>query len=105
MGFCFCNVSLACPETRFIVTLLTGFSWWPLIFYPVTDAPNYRKGYIASLVTGALIIPLVGVIAYLERKGITSDELGRKTEQEARNEGQFIEGEAGIEAMHMPEKY
>jgi len=36
-----------------------GFStWWPLIFYPVTDAPNYKKGYIASIITGALIIPV-----------------------------------------------
>jgi hypothetical protein len=22
-------------------------TWWPLIFYPVTDTPNYRKGYRA----------------------------------------------------------
>jgi ACS family pantothenate transporter-like MFS transporter len=53
-------------------------TWWPLIFYPVTDAPNYRKGYIASFVTGALILPLVLVIAFLERRGIKDGTLGRE---------------------------
>ena len=53
-------------------------TWWPLIFYPVTDAPNYRKGYIASLVTGALILPLVLVIAWLEKKGVQKGTLGRR---------------------------
>jgi MFS transporter, ACS family, pantothenate transporter len=63
-------------------------TWWPLIFYPVTDAPNYRKGYIASLVTGALILPLVLVIAFLERRGVKDGTLGREfsTEQFDENE-------------------
>jgi ACS family pantothenate transporter-like MFS transporter len=53
-------------------------TWWPLIFYPVTDAPNYKKGYVASLVTGALILPLVLVIAFLERQGVKDGTLGRE---------------------------
>jgi ACS family pantothenate transporter-like MFS transporter len=57
-------------------------TWWPLIFYPVTDAPNYKKGYIASLVTGALILPLVLVIAFLERQGVKDGTLGRELERE-----------------------
>ncbi|KAH8807622.1 pantothenate transporter [Xylogone sp. PMI_703] len=56
-------------------------TWWPLIFYPVTDAPNYRKGYIASLVTGTLILPLVGFIAFLEKRGIRRGILGRTFSQ------------------------
>lgn len=43
-------------------------TWWPLIFYPVTDAPDFHKGYIASLVTGALVIPFILLIAFLERR-------------------------------------
>lgn len=43
-------------------------TWWPLIFYPVTDAPDYHKGYIASLVTGTLVIPFILLIAFLERR-------------------------------------
>lgn len=52
-------------------------TWWPLIFYPVTDAPNYRKGYIASLVTGILTIPIIILIAWLERRGKRKGTLGR----------------------------
>lgn len=66
-------------------------TWWPLIFYPVTDAPNYRKGYIASIVTGALIIPLVGVIAWLEKRGNAKEKLGRIAVEESRTDS--VEGQ------------
>lgn len=69
-------------------------TWWPLIFYPVTDAPNYRKGYIASLVTGTLVIPLVLLIAYLEKKSRASGKIGRKFEE---NEDRESTGEYGHE--------
>jgi MFS transporter, ACS family, pantothenate transporter len=52
-------------------------TWWPLIFYPVTDAPNYEKGYIASLVTGALTLPLVWVITHLQRRDTARGLIGR----------------------------
>lgn len=52
-------------------------TWWPLIFYPVTDAPHFEKGYIASLVTGLLVIPLVGVIASLEKRDRRAGKIGR----------------------------
>lgn len=55
-------------------------TWWPLIFYPVTDAPHFEKGYIASLVTGALVIPLVGVIAFLEKRDRAAGKIGRTFE-------------------------
>jgi len=53
-------------------------TWWPLIFYPVTDAPDYHKGYIASLVTGTLTIPVIGLITFLERKGRREGIIGRE---------------------------
>ncbi|ANB14412.1 Fen2p [Sugiyamaella lignohabitans] len=43
-------------------------AWWPIVFYPVTDAPTFRTGYIASLVLGTLIVPTVGAIVYLDRR-------------------------------------
>lgn len=43
-------------------------TWWPLVFFPVTDAPNFHKGYVASLVTGTLTLPFIGIIAYLEKR-------------------------------------
>jgi ACS family pantothenate transporter-like MFS transporter len=82
-------------------------TWWPLIFYPVTDAPNYRKGYIASIVTGSLILPLVGVIAYLERKGKADGKLGRIAVSSSSTEEEDVDGEqpeARIEALHVPDK-
>jgi ACS family pantothenate transporter-like MFS transporter len=80
-------------------------TWWPLIFYPVTDAPNYRKGYIASLVTGSLILPLVGVIAWLERRGNAGEKLGRIAVDENGEDGNNTQAEARIEALHVTEKY
>ncbi|KIV79645.1 hypothetical protein, variant [Exophiala sideris] len=56
-------------------------SWWPLIFYPVTDAPNYHKGYVASLVTGALTIPAILLIAWLEKRGRAKGKIGRTPEE------------------------
>ena len=79
-------------------------TWWPLIFYPVTDAPNYRKGYVASIVTGALVLPLVLGIAYLERRGIANGTLARKFDNEESREGESEEQEAGVVALHLPEK-
>jgi MFS transporter, ACS family, pantothenate transporter len=82
-----------------------GFStWWPLIFYPVTDAPNYRKGYIASIVTGALILPMVLVIAFLERRGIRDGTLGRKFDTEESRGDESGVGEAGLTEVDLPEK-
>ncbi|GAT21102.1 pantothenate transporter [Aspergillus luchuensis] len=52
-------------------------TWWPLVFYPVTDAPNFRKGYIASLVTGMLTLPVIGLIAYLEKRDTARGIIGR----------------------------
>ncbi|KAL2822269.1 major facilitator superfamily domain-containing protein [Aspergillus cavernicola] len=63
------DVQLRAIATGFMNSFDFAFvTWWPLIFYPVTDAPNYRKGYIASLVTGALTLPFIGLIAYLEKR-------------------------------------
>lgn len=58
-------------------------TWWPLVFYPVTDAPHFEKGYVASLVTGALVIPLVGVIAFLERRDTAAGKIGRTFDHDA----------------------
>jgi ACS family pantothenate transporter-like MFS transporter len=73
-------------------------TWWPLIFYPVTDAPNYRKKYIASILTGSLTIPLVFLIAYLEEKGTKEGTIGRVFEEQEESSqrpeyGIFVQGQ------------
>lgn len=52
-------------------------TWWPLVFYPVTDAPHFEKGYVASLVTGSLTIPFIGLVAYLDRRDTARGVIGR----------------------------
>ncbi|KAJ6120973.1 pantothenate transporter [Penicillium sp. IBT 18751x] len=52
-------------------------TWWPLVFYPATAAPNFHKGYVASLVTGALTLPFIGLIAYLEKRDRARGVIGR----------------------------
>ncbi|KAF7594696.1 hypothetical protein BBP40_008589 [Aspergillus hancockii] len=52
-------------------------TWWPLVFFPVTDAPHFEKGYVASLVTGALTIPFIGLVAYLDRRDTGRGVIGR----------------------------
>ncbi|KAE9372225.1 putative pantothenate transporter [Stipitochalara longipes BDJ] len=91
--------------------IITGFmnsfdfsfsAWWALVFYPVVDSPTFKKGYIASIVTGALIIPMVLLIAYLEKQGIKNGTLGRKFDTE--ESGVDESGEAGAAEVHLPEK-
>lgn len=95
------DFQLRAIATGFMNSFDFGFStWWPLIFYPVTDAPNYRKGYIASIVTGALIIPMVLLIAYLEKQGIKNGNLGREYDISGGDES----AEVGIAEVQLPEK-
>jgi ACS family pantothenate transporter-like MFS transporter len=68
-------------------------TWWPLIFYPVTDAPNFRKGYIASLVTGALTLPLIAAIVYLERRDTARGIIGLLPVDPSLSDGQDGQGE------------
>lgn len=56
-------------------------TWWPLVFFPVTDAPHFHKGYIASLVTGALTLPVILTIAYLEWRGRGAGTIGRPLDE------------------------
>ncbi|KAL1979656.1 hypothetical protein VTN96DRAFT_5401 [Rasamsonia emersonii] len=73
------DVQLRAITTGFMNSFDFAFvTWWPLIFYPVTDAPNFRKGYIASLVTGALTLPFILLIAYLEKRDTARGVIGRQ---------------------------
>ena len=80
------DVQLRAITTGFMNSFDFAFvSWWPLIFYPVTDAPDYHKGYVASLITGAFTVPLIVLIAWLERRGRDRGVIGR-TQDENENE-------------------
>lgn len=77
------DVQLRAITTGFMNSFDFAFvSWWPIVFYPVTDAPDYHSGYIASLVTGALTIPVILLIAWLEKRGRARGEIGRIAEEQ-----------------------
>lgn len=82
------DVQLRAITTGFMNSFDFAFvSWWPIVFYPVTDAPDYERGYVASLVTGALTIPCILTIAWLEKKGRAKGEIGRVFVEEVPDAG------------------
>ncbi|OWP00687.1 permease of the major facilitator superfamily [Marssonina coronariae] len=58
-----------------------------LDLYPLTDAPNYWKGYVASIVTASLILLLFFIIAYRENRGIANRPWRRDLEDDEEEEG------------------
>lgn len=84
------DVPLRAVTTGFMNSFDFAFvTWWPLIFYPVTDAPDFRRGYIASVVTGALVLPFIALIAFLERRDRLAGRIGMVSfEEEAVEEGE-----------------
>jgi ACS family pantothenate transporter-like MFS transporter len=72
------DIQLRAITTGFMNSFDFAFvSWWPLIFYPVTDAPHYHKGYVSSLITGTLTIPVIILITSLEKRGRKKGVIGR----------------------------
>ncbi|KZT20783.1 MFS general substrate transporter [Neolentinus lepideus HHB14362 ss-1] len=43
-------------------------AWWPLLFYPATDAPRFRKGMIAMICTAVATLAVTWLVWYLERR-------------------------------------
>lgn len=86
------DLQLRAITTGFMNSFDFAFTtWWPLIFYPVTDAPNFTKGYISSLVTGAATIPFVLLIAFLDRRDTVRGLIGRQHWEERGS--QYASGE------------
>ncbi|KAK0206634.1 hypothetical protein DFS33DRAFT_605482 [Desarmillaria ectypa] len=43
-------------------------AWWPLVFYPATDAPRFHKGMIAMICVSVATLGATGLVWYLERR-------------------------------------
>lgn len=58
-------------------------AWWPLVFYPATDAPRFRKGMIAMIAVCAATLAATLLVWYLERREwrMKARALGNKTEE------------------------
>ncbi|KAL0949665.1 hypothetical protein HGRIS_009703 [Hohenbuehelia grisea] len=63
-------------------------AWWPLVFYPATDAPRFRKGMFAMIGTAIATLAVTALTWALERR-------------EKRQRGQSVP--PGDSRMHEPE--
>lgn len=61
-------VSLACCPVHQSMWNNVVNAWWPLVFYPATDAPRFSKGMITMLCTCATTLLVTFVVWYLERR-------------------------------------
>lgn len=43
-------------------------AWWPLLFYPATDAPRFRKGMYAMIGVCIATLAVTALVWYLERR-------------------------------------
>lgn len=43
-------------------------AWWPLVFYPATDAPRFTKGMWAMIGTCLATLAVTWLVWYLERR-------------------------------------
>ncbi|KAI0952598.1 hypothetical protein AcV7_008346 [Taiwanofungus camphoratus] len=58
-------------------------AWWPLVFYPATDAPKFKKGMWAMIGTAGATLLVTWLVWYLERR-----EKRAEGEDEKRAEGE-----------------
>jgi len=67
-------------------------AWWPLVFYPATDAPRFHKGMIAMICVSVATLGATWLVWYLEKRerrikaeasevDISKNELGRLSPQ------------------------
>ncbi|PSR71824.1 hypothetical protein PHLCEN_2v12325 [Hermanssonia centrifuga] len=43
-------------------------AWWPLVFYPATDAPRFTKGMWAMIGTAIATLGVTALVYVLERR-------------------------------------
>lgn len=68
-------------------------AWWPLVFYPATDAPRFKKGMIAMLAVAAATLVVTWLVWYLERREKRIAALNsHEVEGETRSAGGSREG-------------
>jgi ACS family pantothenate transporter-like MFS transporter len=58
-------------------------AWWPLIFYPATDAPKFQKGMYAMIGVCVATLVVTWAVWWLEKREKRQAEHERKEEQEA----------------------
>ncbi|KAH9894422.1 MFS general substrate transporter [Cubamyces lactineus] len=60
-------------------------AWWPLVFYPATDAPRFTKGMWAMIGTCIATLLVTWLVWYLERR--EKQDKARREREEAEEKG------------------
>lgn len=67
-------------------------AWWPLVFYPATDAPRFHKGTIAMICVSVATLGVTGLVWYLERRENREKGSDSKSIQSLQNHNDDKEG-------------
>lgn len=57
-------------------------AWWPLVFYPATDAPRFTKGMWAMIGTAIVTLGVTALVYFLEKRE-QSQRRARRSRKEA----------------------
>lgn len=67
-------------------------AWWPLVFYPATDAPRFTKGMWAMIGTALATLIATAMVYYLElrekrqKRGTADHEEVEETDEKKEKE-------------------
>ena len=61
-------------------------AWWPLVFYPATDAPRFTKGMWAMIGMAIATLLVTALVYYLERREIKQRGIGEEESVQDENE-------------------
>ena len=57
-------------------------AWWPLVFYPATDAPRFTKGMWAMIGTALATLLVTALVYTLERREKSHKRAVREADEE-----------------------
>lgn len=77
-------------------------AWWPLVFYPATDAPKFYKGMWAMIGACVATLLITALVWYMERrewriKALEKDEVEPLEEHEWRKSDGVRREEDGVD--------
>lgn len=58
-------------------------AWWPLVFYPATDAPRFTKGMWAMIGTALATLLVTALVYTLERREKRQKQAAQTADEEA----------------------
>jgi len=79
-------------------------AWWPLIFYPATDAPKFRKGMWAMIGTSIATLLVTYLVWYMEQRERRTSRTLSMAEDDIEDTDEKVvakEDEKGLDALNI----